>query len=216
MRPLPLAGPLILLLHLSCAAQTTNNSPPEPVVPVGGAVVTIVQRQSVDFPAKRPVWRIAIGDITAGQTLITVRALDGSVLLEQISISEGQSRQFQYDGLRYQVTAERLVNLITGDDFAEISIKPDAAPDDRQRMNAAIERVRASGLTFIRNGKQHSSAAAADHMAQKLKNAGGRVKTWEQFLDHIVSRSSVSGEPYEVILPDGKRMLTRDWITQSE
>ena len=34
----------------------------------------------------------------------------------------------------------------------------------------------------------------------------------ETFIEKIASKSSLSGEPYKVILPSGKIIFTRDWL----
>jgi hypothetical protein len=59
------------------------------------------------------------------------------------------------------------------------------------------------GVTFIRNGSEYDTKKAADHLRLKLKTAGDRVKTVEDFIRLCGSKSSVSGEAYRMRLPDG-------------
>jgi len=67
---------------------------------------------------------------------------------------------------------------------------------------------------FIRNGKAYDSAAAVSHMRTKLRVAGGRVKTAEDFIRYCASESSVSGEPYEIRFADGRVVLSADFLRQ--
>jgi hypothetical protein len=59
------------------------------------------------------------------------------------------------------------------------------------------------GVTFLRNGGEYDSKRAADHLRLKLKTAGDRVKTAEDFIRLCGSKSSVSGEAYRIRFPDG-------------
>lgn len=209
----------LVALVIGCAPSTAPVAATQPAsfVPPEGTLVTIVQRQNGNVPAVSPRVRISIDDITAGQTLLTVRdAVTGVTLVPLASLKQGDSRQFEVAGCKYDVVVEQLHNLLTGDDFAEIRIKPSAVLTDRQRMHAAIERIRTSGLTFVRNGANHDSAAAAEHLQKKLDAAGEKVRTFEQFLEQVATKSSLSGEAYEVILPDGRRMPAREWIASTE
>lgn len=45
---------------------------------------------------------------------------------------------------------------------------------------------------------------------RKLKSAGSRITTAEQFIDHLGTRSSRSGEPYRMRLADGTTTTLRD------
>lgn len=56
---------------------------------------------------------------------------------------------------------------------------------------------------FIRNGTEYDSQRAADHLRFKLRLAGSRVETAEDFIADCATGSSVSGEPYEIKFPDG-------------
>jgi hypothetical protein len=58
--------------------------------------------------------------------------------------------------------------------------------------------VAASGCTFHRNGGDHDSADAADHLRLKYSRGGKYVNSAEQFIDRLASESSWSGTPYSV------------------
>jgi hypothetical protein len=49
---------------------------------------------------------------------------------------------------------------------------------------------------FIRNGTEHTPAQAAQHMRNKWERARDQVKTAEEFIDKLASKSSTSGLPH--------------------
>ena len=62
------------------------------------------------------------------------------------------------------------------------------------------------GATFLRNGGEYDAKKAADHLRLKLKMAGDRIKTAEDFIRLCGSKSSVSGEVYRMRFPDETTM----------
>jgi hypothetical protein len=71
-----------------------------------------------------------------------------------------------------------------------------------------------SKATFIRNGKEYDASAAVSHLKTKLLFAGRRVQTARQFIVNVASRSSQSGNPYEIRLPDGKQQPMEVWLLE--
>lgn len=67
---------------------------------------------------------------------------------------------------------------------------------------------------FIRNGTSYDSAAAVKHLRLKLRAAGSRIKTAEDFISYCASASSVSGRPYEIRFSDGQVVLSADFLRQ--
>lgn len=77
-------------------------------------------------------------------------------------------------------------------------------PSETARIQYLLASVEAlEGAKFIRNGSEHEARAAADHLRLKLKAAGSKVKTAEDFIRFCASRSSMTGEPYLIRLADG-------------
>jgi Family of unknown function (DUF5329) len=70
------------------------------------------------------------------------------------------------------------------------------------------------GAQFIRNGTAYDSAAAVKHLRTKLGVAGSHVKTAEDFIRYCASASSVSGKPYEIRFPDGRVVLSAEFLQQ--
>jgi hypothetical protein len=57
---------------------------------------------------------------------------------------------------------------------------------------------------FLRNGSEYAAQRAADHLRLKLRYAGDRVKTAEDFIIYCATGSSMSGEKYQIKFDDGR------------
>ena len=70
------------------------------------------------------------------------------------------------------------------------------------------------GATFIRNGTEHSPRDAAEHLRMKLKKAGKRVQTAEDFIRLCASRSFLSGKPYLIKYDNGTVIQTEAFLRE--
>lgn len=82
----------------------------------------------------------------------------------------------------------------------------------KAEIDALIAFVQKSDVRFIRSGKEYSGTEGADHLRQKLAKAGNRVKTTDDFINGIASKSYLSGKPYLVKFPDGRTQPTGEWL----
>ena len=76
---------------------------------------------------------------------------------------------------------------------------------------AAVEQLKHA--KFMRNGVAYEAGKAADHLRLKLREAGERVASAEDFIRLCGSRSSVSGKPYEIVFDDGRRMTSGAFLS---
>jgi hypothetical protein len=85
---------------------------------------------------------------------------------------------------------------------------------EKDKIDALIQSVESrDDLKFIRLGETHSGSEAARVLRMKLWYAGSRVKTVDEFIDHIAS-ATVSGSTYFVRFPDGKQMPSAEFLRQ--
>jgi len=70
-----------------------------------------------------------------------------------------------------------------------------------QYLIASVEAL--EGARFIRNGLEYDTRAASNHLRLKLKTAGDKVRTAEDFISFCSSKSSMTGEPYFIRFADG-------------
>ena len=79
------------------------------------------------------------------------------------------------------------------------------AIEEIKKIELLIARLEAMRDTiFIRNGTEHSSDRAAEHLRLKWRKAGKRVHTAEDFIELCGSRSSISGKAYIIRFSDGR------------
>jgi hypothetical protein len=82
----------------------------------------------------------------------------------------------------------------------------------KAEIDELIAFVQKSDVRFIRNGSEYSGAEGADHLRDKLGKAGDRVKTTDDFITGIASKSYLSGKPYLVKFADGHTESTGEWL----
>jgi len=116
---------------------------------------------------------------------------------------------------RQLLLAPLLAVLAVAPLFAASAAPAPAAVAQMREVDALIAHVeRAQGVVFIRNGREYRPTEAAAHLRRKLKAARGRVRTPEQFIEHLGTRSSISGRAYRVRLADGRELDSATWLTQ--
>jgi Family of unknown function (DUF5329) len=85
---------------------------------------------------------------------------------------------------------------------------------DAEKIEALIVAVEArKDLQFIRLDIAHSSREAANVLRIKLAFAGDRVKTVDDFIDHVATATQ-SGKPYYVRYPDGSEVTSAEFLRQ--
>ena len=90
-----------------------------------------------------------------------------------------------------------------------------AAPSaaEAQKIEHLIRSVeQLENAKFVRNGTEYAAGKAADHLRLKLREAGSRVASAEDFIRLCGSRSSVSGEPYQILFGDGTRVTSEAFL----
>ena len=90
-----------------------------------------------------------------------------------------------------------------------------AAPlTDAEKIEALIVAVEARrDLKFIRLDTEHTAGEAGRMLRVKLSFAGDRVKTVDDFIDHVAT-ATMSGKPYFVRYPDGKEVTSAEFLRQ--
>ncbi len=81
---------------------------------------------------------------------------------------------------------------------------------ERAKIEYLLGRMRQSPYTFIRNGQPYGGQRAAMHMAWKYKKRLDRIKTVEDFVENIASRSWETGEDYLIKFKNGKLYRLRE------
>ena len=111
-------------------------------------------------------------------------------------------------------------NRLIGNDDASFTIRKRGAKPaadlaaEKQKIETLIKTVAASDVRFIRNGEEHGPVEAAEHLHSKWQRAEEEVKTLNDFIEHIASRSSASGQPYQIKLKNGEIVPAKTWMQE--
>jgi hypothetical protein len=95
--------------------------------------------------------------------------------------------------------------------------EPALARDEtsRDEIEFLLRHVENSSVRFVRGGKEYSPKEAADHLRYKLAHAGGRVKTAEDFIAGIATKSYLTGRAYQVKMRDGSLRPSGEWLREA-
>jgi hypothetical protein len=85
----------------------------------------------------------------------------------------------------------------------------------KAEIDYLLRYIESADCRFIRSGTEYSPKEAADHLRTKLDKAGSRVKTAEDFITGIASKSYLTGKPYQIKLPNGSIQPAGPWLTQA-
>ena len=86
-----------------------------------------------------------------------------------------------------------------------------AANSADQEIQHLLSFVEGSGCSFHRNGADHDSADAADHLRLKYRRGGRYADTAEHFIDRLASESSWTGKQYTVTC-QGETEPSGEWL----
>ncbi len=187
-------------------------APPAPQLrlPEGGARITLVQRHDADVPGTDGALRVHVGDITRGQTELTMSHADGTPVLAARSVKEGDRIEFPFGGRTYRLGVLSFDRKLVGNDSVVLEFTEGLS--ETERIESLLKAIEESKLVFLRNGSEHDGPAAAAHLRRKLRAAGDRVRTAREFIDGIATKSSTSGEPYQLRLADGTVTDLAPWL----
>lgn len=85
------------------------------------------------------------------------------------------------------------------------------ADDADREIQHLLTFVQDSGCNFNRNGDDHDSASAADHLRLKYRRGKRYADSAEHFIDRLASKSSWSGDLYTVSC-EGKTQPSGPWF----
>ena len=95
--------------------------------------------------------------------------------------------------------------------LAALPTHPALADRTAEEVDYLIRHVGESGCTYTRNGTDHDSEDAADHLRLKYSRGKRYVGNAEQFIDRLASESSWTGKPYSITC-DGVTEPSGEWL----
>jgi hypothetical protein len=197
---------IIAALTTSCSKQQAA-PPVAPQPAIKTVEVTVKQRSTTAIPGTDEAIRVTIDDITANQVRASLSLKDGTAVLADRSLVPGDAAAFEFGGASYRLKLKQLNNALIGEDFATFLVQPAALAfkSEKEKIEHLIQEI--AGLKdakFIRNGKEHTAEEAATHLRQKLTAVEKEIKTADEFVEKVATKSSLTDEPYTIRMADGK------------
>jgi hypothetical protein len=212
---------LNLVAIASLMGCDSDQAAPAPTMPAIRLAVplelTLKQRTTTVVPGSENRLSITIDDITRNQVLVSLGTDTGETPIPMRSMSSQDSVPLEFAGHRYVLTLEELDNSLIGEDSARFSIATpgDSELSEQAKIEQLIEAVaKLDGATFIRNGTEYPAREAAEHLRTKWNASRDSVATASQFVDEVASKSSLSGEPYQIRFADGKTTSAAEYLNQ--
>ena len=94
------------------------------------------------------------------------------------------------------------------------ALAADRSAGEHAKIDWLLRQIRESKATFIRNGSEYESGAAATYIAKKLAVKGADVVTARDFIARIATRSETTRKPYEIRPPGAAATPLGPWLTQ--
>jgi hypothetical protein len=111
--------------------------PPPPVIaPSVPSRVTILQRGEQPLAGTGGTVNVSIGDITRGQTLLTIRDAGGTLLLTPRSVRQGDIHTFNAGKAAFDIEVIELENFMTSEDYGVFEIRTAGSPPATTRAAA--------------------------------------------------------------------------------
>ena len=93
-----------------------------------------------------------------------------------------------------------------------------AVMNEEDKIQRLLEFIKKQDkVVFIRNGSEHTSQEAYEHLKGKLYRArkiysffGYSIETAHEFIIKLASKSSISGKPYQIRYKDGTKENLKD------
>ena len=110
-----------------------------------------------------------------------------------------------------RAACRRLIGTLLGASAGAVLAAPSSAEMARiERLLVMIGTRR--DMRLVRNGSEHDTDTAVSFLRGKLKHFGSDIKTAEEFIERLASRSSTTGQLYWVRLPDGRQIPAGDFL----
>ena len=85
---------------------------------------------------------------------------------------------------------------------------------EQQKIEYLLNAIGSSDVVFIRNGQEYTPAQAKEHLRMKLGKAGASIRTADEFITLLASKSSFTGKPYLIRPSDGKTIESEKWLRE--
>jgi len=213
---------LLVLPLVGCGRKKAEqDAPSRPPISLDSPVeFSASQRSTTPLPKSDGKLLLTLDDITAGQVLVTLSWHDGKPVVATRSLRQNDIVTFTVNSHVYKLKLKNLTNVLIGEDTAVFRLWPTTAEAESilseqekiETLFSSLRKLSSSGATFIRNGQEHTVDEAVAHPRKKWEWKKSEIKTVEDSITVVGAKSSVSGEPYLIKLPDGTEKKMEEWF----
>jgi len=174
--------------------------------------VHIAQRKRVKLPGCNEWLTLQIGDVTKGTVWVNVVNAKNRTVVQPRLMGENDFAEIKLANKTQVLVLDRLVNRLVGDDSAMFRIvdKDKFKPDE---VALLLRRIGTAKVKYVREGQDHNADIAQQFLRVRLLNNRKAKWTPEQFIE-AASKSSRTGDPYQIKLADGKVVPAKKWFTE--
>lgn len=190
--------------------------------------IKIVQRGSKAIKGSEGDIDLKISDITNGLTDVVIEGIENGKVYFKKKLSEAGEGYFQYGKNYYRIKINHFEEHLLHDDYAFISFRAVSEANGKAKLDVIemeketkispdeiknyLNKIKTSGLKFIRNGEIWTDLEMFAHLENKYLINLRDIKTKEDFIDKIVSGSSLTGETYKVISNKNDTISLTNWL----
>ena len=176
-----------------------------------GAHLVVMQRQTAALPDSNGWMRVRVGDVTAGQVLVSMADAEGKIFKRSRSMMDKDAIMFALGEEEYALVLKRIVNRLVGSDHVtfEIVDKEHYRPDV---IAALMRRVAADSGIYVRDGVDYSMTHFHDLLRAQVAGYRGKRPSPEKFLEDVV-KSGRFGEESHIKRGDGTTVTPKEWLT---
>jgi len=190
---------LVFGIHGEKPRTLTLVAAPEALIFKGKAAsFPVVQRRAEDIPGSRGFLKVHIGDITAGQTFVKIRA-GGRPLVSPATLREGDRLSFSLGSRTYTLQLLEMVNFLIGDDYCVFLVTGKLLPGVR-KIETLLHAVRHARVKFRRGETVITPRQMEARLRKALAARPKDVNTLEAFLALAGEEAKTGGGVGEIVV----------------
>lgn len=81
-----------------------------------------------------------------------------------------------------------------------------------QEIQFLLDKIASSQCRFERSGSWYDAPTAVEHLKMKLDKAGDQVRSADDFIQGVASKSYLSGKPYHLACPGAPVQESALWL----
>lgn len=176
------------------------------------------QRSTIPLPGSKGKINLTIDDITRGQVITNLAWVDGTPIVTARSLRQNDVVTFTANDHTYKIRLRMLANVLLGDDSAIFQLWPanieiDNFLSETDKIDALfLSLSQIVGATFIRDEKELTLNEAIVYLKTKWYCMISEIRTVDDFIRIVGSKSSTSGKPYVLKMSDGTEIETEKWF----